>query len=206
MNKKASNNSLILKKSANPLSLTIIVIFLLCGGVAGCILSLYTQHSTDSLFFSHDIVSVVQNQVSEYSFWSTYLNLIKYPFIIFVLSFTAFGYAVIPLIISLKSFFLTFSISIVLQLYGINRFFLSVSMFGIQTFLSIPILLLTASLGVEISKCFSVFLKRRKGNSSKNDKMILNYVIVFVVLMLCLLLFTFLDITITPLLVSLSLK
>lgn len=206
MKKKASNKSLILQKSTNPFSFTIIVIFLLCGGVAGCILALYAQHSPDSLFFSRDIVSVVQNQVGEYSFWSTYLNSVKYPLIIFLLSFTAFGYAVIPLMVFLKSFFLTFSISIVLQLYGINRFFLSLAMFGIQAFLSIPILLLTACFGIEISKCFSAFLNRKKGNSVKNDKTIIKYVIVFAVLMFFMLLSTFLDITITPLLVSLSLK
>ena len=206
MNKKVSNKSRIVQKNNSLLSLAVMVIFLLCGGVAGCILALYAQHIPDSIFFRHDIVSVVQNEVDAYSFWSTYFNLIKYPFIIFLLSFTAFGYMIIPLIISLKSFFLTFSISTVLQLYGIKRFVLSISMFGIQTFLSIPALLLTATLGVEISKYLSVLLEKGKGNLINNDKLIFKYVIVFVALLFFLLLFTFLDITITPLLVSLSLK
>ncbi len=206
MNKKASNKSQIIPKSISSLNLAIMVIFLLCGGVAGCIFALSAKHSPDLLSFQCDIVSVVKNEVDAYSFWSTYFNLAKYPCIIFLLSFTVFGYAVIPIIISLKSFFLTFSISTVLQLYGVKRFFLSVSMFGIQTFLSIPTLLLIAALGVEISKCFSIFLKNRKGNPSIKDKLIARYVIVFIALLFLLLLFTFLDITITPLLVSLSLK
>lgn len=206
MSKKASNNFQMISKSTGSLSMALMVIFLLCGGIAGCIFSLSAQQSSELLFFQSDIVSLAKNEVTVFSFWSTYFNLTKYLFIIFLLSFTVFGYIIIPIIVSLKSFFLTFSISTVLQLYGIKCFFLSMSMFGIQAFLSIPTLLLTAASGVEISKCFSVFLKNPNGNNTNKNKLILKYVIVFFTLMLALLLFTFLDITVTPLLVSLSLK
>lgn len=206
MYKKVSNKSQIISQNTVLLNLAVTVIFLLCGGVAGCIFSLSAHNSSNLLSFQSDIISVVKNEINSYSFWSTYFNLIKYPFIIFLLSFTAFGSVLIPVIISLKSFFLTFSISTVLQLYGIEKFYLSVSMFGIQTFLSIPILLLIAALGIEISKCFSVFQKNRKANLAVRDKFIVRYVIVFFTLMFAFLLFTVLDITVTPLLVSLSLK
>ena len=206
MNKKASINSQILSKNTCTLSLGVMIIFLLCGGVAGCLFAVSAHYSANFISFQNDIVSVIKNGADTYSFWNTYLNLTKYPIIVFFLSFTVFGYAVIPIIVSLKSFFLTFSISTILQLYGTKSFLLSVSIFGIQTFISIPVLLLMATLGVEISKSFSAFLKNRKGNMVKKDKTIVKYVIVFMILLFILLLFTFLDITITPIIVSLLLK
>ena len=206
MNKKVSKKFQILQKSDSLRTFSVMVIFLLCGGVAGCILALYAPHTPDSIFFRSDIVSAVQNEIDAYSFWSTYFNLIKYPFVIFLLSFTIFGYALIPLMISLKSFFLTFSISTILQLYGTKRLFLPLSLFGIQTFLSIPALLLIATFGVEVSKGFSCSLKSEKGKFNKKDKSIFKYVLLFFTLMFCLLLFAFLDIALTPRLVSLSIK
>ena len=204
MNNKVSKNLQILKKNDSTRTFSAIVIFMICGAVAGCIISLYTQHTPNLKFFQNDIFSVIENEIDAYSFGRTYFNLTKYPFIIFLLSFTVFGYMLIPLIISLKSFLLTFSISTILQLYGSKYFFLPLSLFGIQTFLSIPALLLIATLGVEVSKSFS--FKSRKGKFNKKDKSIFKYILLFFTLMFSLLLFTFLDIALTPRLVSLSIK
>lgn len=183
------------------------VVFLLCGIAAGCIFSCYSDVSENSFILSNASLSeIIANGAGDYSFRQAYFNLIKYPAIIFLLGFTALGFFAVPAAVFIKGFFMSFSISSVMRLLGSKGFFLSVAMFGLQTFISIPCILLAAALALEMSKLFSGVLRSSKGSFPTKNTRVIPYISTFAILAVLLLLFAVLDIALTPVFISLAAK
>lgn len=188
-------------------NIAVVIVFLLCGIAVGCIFSCYSDVSENSFILSNGSLSeIVTNGAADYSFRQTYFNLIKYPAIIFLLGFTALGFLAVPATVFIKGFFISFSISSVMRLLGSKGFFLSVAMFGLQTFISIPCILFTASFALEMSKLFSGVLRGSNGSFSAKNTKIVPYISAFAILAVLLLLFALLDIALTPTFISLAIK
>lgn len=188
------------------LDLAIMVLFFLCGIAAGCIFSLYRGNADNSFLFDTNLNEIAQNGAKDYSFWQTYFNLIKYPTIVFLLGFTALGFFVIPITVSVKSFFIAFSVSSVIQALGLKGFWVALAFFGLQTAVSIPCLLLTATFAFNMSKLFATAVKHSGSSFISHNAKPGVYIVFFIILSILLLIFALLDIALTPTLVSIASK
>lgn len=188
------------------LNMAIMVVFFLCGIVAGCIFTIYANDVGSGLLSDNNLKEIATNGATAYSFAKTYFNLLKYPAIVFLLGFTALGILAIPLTVSVKGFFISFSVSSVIQAFGFNGFRVALAMFGLQAFVSIPCLLTTASFAFEMSKLFTNVLHRSKRQVPSNLTKPSLHIILFAISAILLLIFALLDTALTPALVSLAAK
>lgn len=189
-----------------PINSAILLLFLVLGTVAGMIFTKQTGEGSALTTLEKSIGEIVQNGVGEYSFIKTFFNSVKFPLVIFLLGFTAFGVFLTPFVVCIKGCLLSMSVSAIVNSFGAKGFLLALSMFGIQALASIPCIIVISSYSMEVSKGFlSVFSKFKK-NSLKTRPQTSSFVIFFLIITFLLFLFSLLDVTVTPKLVSLSAK
>lgn len=188
------------------LNAAIMITFFLIGMIAGCIFNVYANDAGNNILFNNNLKEIAANGATTYSFAKTYLNLIKYPTIIFLLGYTALGIFAIPLTVLFKGFFISFSVSSVIQTFGLSGFYSALAMFGLQTMISIPCIIITASFSLEISKLFTSVLHRSKKQVSSNFITPSLHIALFIITAFLLLIFALLDTLLTPTLVSLVAK
>ena len=194
--------------SLNSFSISLAISFLaLALGIAsGCIFANKADDATLSTLISSDVLALINGESGEYSLISTLFNLFKYPATLLFLAFSATGVFLTPCVVFSKGFFLSLSVSSVISAFGKNGFLLSLSMFGLQSLISIPIILLFSAVTFEFSKPFAqlVFLtaSTNRGKQIKTGSLFFIFLIVLVFLLIS----SLLDAFITPKLVSLSLK
>ena len=144
--------------------------------------------------------------MGEYSFWSTFFNLIKFPLLVFFFGFTAFGVILTPATVFMKGCFVSASVSAAVSSFGAKGILFAVSMFGIQTLVSIPCLIVASAFSIELSKTFLFVFKRSKKNLVGVRPQISSFLILFLFMLLLLFLFSAVDAVLTPKLVSISAK
>ncbi len=188
------------------LNAAIMIIFFLVGMVAGCIFNVYANDAGSNILFNNNLKEIATNGATTYSFTKTYINLVKYPAIIFLLGYTALGIFAIPLAVSIKGFFISFSVSSVIQAFGMSGFCAALAMFGLQTMVSIPCIIIMASFSLETSKLFTNVLHRSKKQVSSNFTNPSLHIILFIITAILLLIFALFDTLLTPTLVSLVAK
>lgn len=184
----------------------ILLLFLLLGTVIGMILTKQTGEGSALSSFENDINEIVQNGVGEYSLIKTFFNATKFPLAIFLLGFTVFGVFFAPLVVCVKGCLLSMSVSAIINSFGAKGFILALSMFGIQALAAIPCIIILSSYSMEVSKGFLSAFNKFKKNSLKTRPQTSSFVILFFVVVFILFLFSLLDVTVTPKLVSLSAK
>lgn len=205
---KTSLKSRITTLQANTFSTNAVVyIFvLLCGMVTGLLLSRNIQTSGFLSLFENDLQQIAINGVGEYSFAKTFFNSVKFPALIFFFGFTAPGVVLTPLAVFLKGWLLSASISAVVSSFGVNGAVVAMSMFGIQTLIQIPCLVIIASFSTDMSLFFLSTMKQTKIPSVRKHLRPGTYLLVFSITLVLLVVISFLDVFFTPKLVSLSLK
>ncbi len=188
------------------LNAAIMIIFFLVGMVAGCIFNVYANDAGNNLLSNNNLKEIATNGATAYSFSKSYLNLIKYPAIIFLLGYTALGIIAIPISVSIKGFFISFSVSSIIQAFGFSGFWAALAMFGLQTMVSIPCIIITASFSFEISRLFTNVLHRSKKQVSSHFTNPSLHIALFIITAVLLLIFALFDTLLTPVLVSLVAK
>lgn len=181
-------------------NIAVVVIFLLIGIVSGaiCCFSSFFSTSKGDVF---SVFTSLENNDFDYTFLRSFFTFSKYPVVIFILGFTAFGIFFIPVAVFLKGFFLSFSVASVFKFVGANAFLVSVSTFGIQILFSVPAIIILSALSFEFSKNFVVlFFGRVDTRTPKTDIRI--FLIAFACIISLSLLFAFFDTIITPKLIN----
>lgn len=184
--------------------MALMVICLFMGLVFGCVFVINSNHIPFANFLNLEITSISTGATENYSFFNTFFTMAKYPIIVFVLGFTAFGQILIPAAVFIKGFMLSFSISTLIGSIGKSGVFIALSMFGFQSLISIPCLLVVSTLSFETSKAFASVLARQTVPNSRKQKPIAHVVTTFVFALILMLITAIIDMAITPALVSLS--
>ena len=188
------------------LFIVIMIICFLLGITCGCVFCFQSKSSNLSSSVTEILDGIMLNGSVEYSFIKTYFNYIKYIFLVFLLGFTVLGLIGIPATVFFKGFFLSLSISSILRSYGQSAIFIALSMFGIQSLLSLPCILITSAIAfgvsLELTKAVTVQKQMKSRFSIKTSQ----YIFVLLSFVVLALVFTFLDVALTPKLVSISSK
>lgn len=184
----------------------ILILFLLFGMVSGC---LFALHSKDNSFFttmSKSLQEIVVSGIEEYPLRKTYLNYVKYVLAVFFLGFTVLGIAGIPLTVFAKGFFLSLSVSGVIQTFGRKAIIIALSMFGLQALFSIPCILAASCVALETSFSLSKLITLKRPQQGKRTISIKMYIFFFIVLSFLLFIPALLDTILTPKLALIALK
>ncbi len=199
-----------LKSSAQNTSPTMamMVVFLLCGIIIGCLVGKYISGESDNFLKRYVLQyeEITHVGVGKYSFLKSLFNLTKYPVIIFLLSFTAIGVFSIPLIVFIKGFFSAISVSAVIHSIGTNGILAALSIFGIQTLITFPCILLISSIAFEFSKVFFKIFRRNSCATVVYPISLQGYIFIFFICLIALLLCTLVDMLLTPIFVNLAIN
>lgn len=188
-------------------NVAIMAIFLFLGLAVGVIFAINGDISSSADFICNDLFKIAQNGTDVYySFSKTFVNLSKYPFLVFLSAFCAFGFISIPIIALSKGFMISLSVSSFIAILGKRGVLAALSLFGIQTLAEIPVLLIISAISFENSKKFtSVILPQKYQIQAKRIK-IGAFTMFSVGCFLFLILISLIDSIITPRILSLISK
>ncbi len=181
-------------------TIVIMTVCLVCGVVIGCATSFH-MNEPFSLFKEYNVFS--EGVSVNYSYLKVYFNLIKYPLIVFLLGFTAFGEIAVPLTVAVKGFFISFSVSLMMHGNGTHGLLCALAVFGVQAIISVPSILILSSVSFRFSKLFSSRMVMRPQVKQQTINAS-TYIIVFSAFFITALLLAFIDTVATPWLVSLT--
>lgn len=119
------------------------------GSVGGCIFAgrLGTDTQTRLLdYFGSYFTALVGDKTAVPSSFSAVWEIVRWPFLAFVLGFTALGVVGLPLVFSVRGFLLSYAVAALVRLYGVTGLVVSLAVFGVSGFLVLPVLF---TLGVD---------------------------------------------------------
>jgi len=186
-------------------SIALMIVFILSGIVVGTVCCFATDFFPSNLGFITQIDKLGQNGF-DYSFFQSLFNFSKYPLLIFIFGLTALGFFVTPVLVFLKGFFLSFSVSAIFKCIEKNALLLAFSIFGVQVVFSIPCIIFFASVSFEFSKNFVNFFKKKTQIKKINKVRPQEYFFIFLIVIIFVFLFAFLDTLITPKLIEITTK
>lgn len=186
--------------------MAIMVTCLLLGIAAGCVFAACAGNGVMANLVGEDIRRLSENGTYQYSFVKTFLNLVKYPVFAFLLAFCAYGILCIPAIVFFKGFTLSLSVSSIIGAFGKKGILTALSVFGVQSMVLIPCLIIITTLSFDCSKAFAFVIKTPRGYVSAKRPNFLYFTLAFVICIVLLFLAALADTALTPTLMSLSLK
>lgn len=137
----------------------------LCGVCAGCATAAYITgdyaNFLNEYITKEVLVSVSDIQVKEF-FLKTLVSLYKYPMVIFLLGYTAFGIFFIPVVLILRGYFISFCVTSIVRGLGYKGLLTAFSIYGLQTVLSIPCLLVISMKAMRASQGFLSLVREEK--------------------------------------------
>ncbi len=86
------------------------------------------------------------------SFIKVFFNTAKYHIAVIFFGFSVIGFICIPLLSAVKGFFFTFSIAVIIRLYGGNGVLLALALCGVNALIALPCYFIMASLAFNASK------------------------------------------------------
>ena len=187
--------------SGIPANIAMMSVFLILGLAVGIIFAKNGDSSVVNDFIGRDLVEITRNGAAEYSFIRTFFNLTKYTLILIFLAFCAIGVCFIPFVVFVKGFMISISVSSLMIAFGKPGILFALAMFGIQTLVQLPILLLVSAFALEISKAASSMILPKKFKLMPKNAKIGTFLLFSFVCILILLLVSVLDFLITPKLV-----
>ena len=150
-------------------ALTVLSISFLLGGLAGCILSTFVQgEGQESLqaYLENFLRLAETGEVSAPKLATQLWDLLRWPLLALLLGFTALGVLGLPLLFAARGFFLAFSISAFVQMFGSAGCLLAFLLFGIGGGISISALFVLGVQSMTASRCLaSRFLGEGKAPS-----------------------------------------
>ncbi len=152
-----------LEKQKISVSAVLLVAFFLIGVFAGCFVSLRVSSETSD-YLNGYISGIVRGEdVMLNPIGQAILNSLSLPVVIFILSFTVFGVAAIPLAVATKAFFLSFAIAAFVRSFGVSGALYAFGALGPQNLLSLPCLFILSAQGIASSLAVvSVFVGKSK--------------------------------------------
>lgn len=148
-----------------PASIALMTAVFLCGVVAGCVTAA-TVDTSSGQTLSEYITSYLEGMtpVHEYGslFLSTLFNYLKYPVLSFLFGFTALGVLCVPAVVCVRGFFLSFSVTTVIRMFGYKGLLVALSMFGFSSFITISCLLIISAFAMCAAISFLRFMLNKK--------------------------------------------
>lgn len=113
------------------------------GAVCGCALAAYGGETDSLVREAGGYTSIVKASGLQVA-----VDVLKYPLIVFLCGLSAAGVLLIPAAMGVRGFFLAFSVTTFVRLYGGMGLVFSLSVFGVQCFLVFPLLMLLSAQGL----------------------------------------------------------
>lgn len=127
-------------------ALLILSIAFFLGGLAGCLLAGQSEDGTLSQYLTSYLTQIQAQGAYRPAVLSLLWELVRWPVLIFALSFTPFGLLAIPAAFLFRGFLLSFAISSFFCVYGFGGLALAFLVFGISGLIGVTVLFL---LGVQ---------------------------------------------------------
>lgn len=130
----------------------ILVSFFLIGIFTGCMVALRASEETSEYLSSY--IGEFRGSLADGSappVGQALLNSFLFPAVIFILSFTIFGVAGIPLLLAAKAFFLSFAVASFVRALSSGGVLLALIALGPQNIIAIPCLMLLSVQGMRSS-------------------------------------------------------
>lgn len=187
----------------NTAMLPVLIFLCICfiiGAIAGSVIA---ANGSDSA----QIASLIADYTvsSDLTFWKVLINIFRFPAIILLCSFCAFGAAIIPAVVAVRGFMLLFTITAFVRLFGWHGLLFSAALFGIQCLLVLPCMLILSAQGV-ISASLLFSLASSKGKKLSGSVFSGPYFFRVLICVGVLLLCTLVEMFITPSLVYAALN
>lgn len=134
--------------------LIILSALFLAGAVAGCLTAARVGGRTGQAMTSYlqEYLTLFQDRPATGSLLgSALLGAFKYHAAVFLLGLTIPGVALIPLVLAVRGFFLSFTITAFARVFGMAGIWLSAGAFGVQALLTLPCLFFLAMSGLGAS-------------------------------------------------------
>ena len=138
-------------------AIAFISVFFLCGAVAGCIAAKGLDGETDNYLVEHvvDYLAISKSDTGTGSIIGlAFFNTVKYHFAAFLSMFSVLGILIIPVLLAVRGFLLSFSVTSFIVMFGLNGIFLSLAVFGISCMLAVPPLLIISGQSFNVSLAF----------------------------------------------------
>jgi len=170
-------------KMSLPLRLSLMFsILFLVGVFAGVLMAIFLNLPAKQALFS-DLNGFIYGEHTEISFWQSLWQVSRIPLLIFCLSFTCFGVLVIPVVVALQGYLLSFSVSVMIRLLGWQGCVLGLANFGVRTFVLVPCLLILSVQCFLLSKhFFQTMLPSNKNGVTFPRGFILTFICCFLLL------------------------
>lgn len=149
-------------------ALGIAALCFLAGLTAGCLCSLWGGEAADAAVLEY-LVGLTSGTVQSPSIGAAFLGQFQYPVLCFLFGLTVLGVFLIPITLMTRAFFLAFTITSCVRVFGAwNGFLLSVSMLGLPALLALPCLMVLATFGgvSSYARLMNIISKRRNPVSS----------------------------------------
>lgn len=132
------------------LSMTVLGVLALCfliGLTAGCLCSLWAGEAADEAI--HELLTGIAGETAQAgNLPSAFLSQFQYPIVSFLLGLTILGVFLIPATVIARGFFLAFTVTSCIRVFGAWKgFVFSLSMLGPPTLITLPCLLVLATFG-----------------------------------------------------------
>ncbi len=131
------------------------------GMTAGCVLASYLGQdagSSLSTYLDGYFQTLHQGETAAFSLISVFWEIFRWPFAVLAFSLTAIGAIAIPTVFCVRGFLLSYSVSVFVQIYGINGLPLALSVFGLPAALSITALFIIGVDGFSWGRSLAVCL------------------------------------------------
>ncbi len=174
----------------------------LCGCIIGTVSAGFVNDGTKlNDYITNYLSFFLSGSSTKPSLFSAMADNFKYHLLAVFLGFSVLGVVCIPVVSAVRGFFLSFSISAIIRLLGSKGIFLALSMFGLNTLITLPcfFILSVSAFSASLYVLRLVFSKNVKSAVSPfNSRYFINCGICLIVLMISALIDTYL----TPHLIS----
>jgi len=174
--------------------------FFLVGALAGAISANYISDFSGALLRNY-FLSPEGGVFTSGGFGKSLFDTFLYPIIAIFFGFAAFGFILLPPLLGLKGFVLTFVAASIIKVFGGKGFWVSLSLFGLTSLISLPCLLILSVQAFTASYALTgALLKRRTLRAIYGRAYFLRCLLCSAALVLS----AFIDSYLAPLLVSLA--
>ena len=132
--------------------LSIVSFVFILGVTAGALLAHRMDAGPDSALFAYlqGYAGLVQ-QDGGIPLWRAFADAFLFPALALAAGFTLFGAAVIPLLLLVRGFLLSFSIAAFVSVFGINGLWLALGELGFQCVFGVPCLIVLSAYGAHMA-------------------------------------------------------
>lgn len=200
--KKLHKGSLLIPTDGMVLNIVIMSGCIIFGVVLG---AFYVRlFDGDFLSVSNELKNIAENGIGNYNIKNVFFNICKYHIAVFVFGFTFLGIVCTPVVVCMKGFFVSLSVSSILKVFGGTGITYALAVFGVQTFFTVASFLFLSAFSFEISKRYAVWFFAKSGQTPIRKTFPVSYLVTFGIVFVFILLVALLDVCVTPSLVVAS--